>query len=182
MLFHISEEPGITRFEPRESQFTEDLVVWAVDKAHLRNYLLPRDCPRVTFCAGPDTSSTDIAHFLGESSAVVAVEAAWLERIRETSLCCYHMPDASFACLDQDAGYFVSREKVSPVRVDLIDDVLAALAATGCEIRILPTLWPLYDNVVASTLSYSIIRMRNATPRPEGPPQTARRHRPDRHA
>jgi hypothetical protein len=180
MLFHVSGEPGITRFEPRESQFTEDLVVWAIDKAHLRNYLFPRDCPRVTYCAGPDTTSADAARFLGECAAVVAFEAAWLDRIRETTLCCYHLPDASFACLDQDAGYYVSREKVSPVRVDLIEDALAALAATGCEIRMLPSLWPLYDDVVASTLSYSIIRMRNAAPRPEAPPQTARRHRPDR--
>lgn len=182
MLFHVSEEPGITRFAPRESRFTEDLVVWAIDREHLRNYLLPRECPRVTFCAASDTSQTDVSRFLGGSRSVVAFEAEWLERVQETRLCCYHMPDASFECLDRDAGYYVSRQTVAPVRVDLIEDPLAAIAATGCEIRILPNLWALYDSVIASTLSYSIIRMQNAVPRTEGPQATARRPRPDRTA
>ncbi|MGE3317548.1 MAG: DUF6886 family protein [Planctomycetaceae bacterium] len=180
MLFHVSEEPGITRFAPRESRFTDDLVVWAIDREHLRNYLLPRECPRVTFCAASDSAPADVARFLGSSRAVVAFEAEWLQRIQETRLCCYHMPDASFECLDRDAGYYVSRETVSPVRVDMIEDSIAAIAATGCEIRILPTLWPLYDAVVASSLSYSIIRMQNAVPRQETQQAAARRTRPDR--
>jgi hypothetical protein len=45
MLFHISEESGIERFEPRPSQYAMELVVWAIDADHLRNYLLPRECP-----------------------------------------------------------------------------------------------------------------------------------------
>jgi hypothetical protein len=31
MLFHVSEESGIVRFEPRPSQYTDEPVVWAVD-------------------------------------------------------------------------------------------------------------------------------------------------------
>jgi hypothetical protein len=47
MLFHISEEPGIELFEPRVSE-GRGPVVWAIDADRLRNYLLPRECPRVT--------------------------------------------------------------------------------------------------------------------------------------
>lgn len=37
-LFHVSEEPGIERFEPRPSEYTVEPVVWAVDGDRLRNY------------------------------------------------------------------------------------------------------------------------------------------------
>ena len=42
MVFHVSEEPGIQRFDPRLSEYTTDPVVWAIDSERLRNYLLPR--------------------------------------------------------------------------------------------------------------------------------------------
>jgi RimJ/RimL family protein N-acetyltransferase len=167
MLFHISEEPGIARFEPRPSESAGEPVVWAVDEAKLRNYLLPRDCPRVTFFAGPKTSAADAERFLGASTAVVAFESGWLPRVQATRLYCYHLPDATFECTDRCAGYFVSREAVVPSRVEALDNVLDALTSQGVEVRLLPSLWPLHDAVLASTLSYSIIRMRNAQPRDE---------------
>lgn len=57
ILFHISEEFGIARFEPRASEYTKEL--WGIDAEHLRNYLLPREYPRVTYYAGPQTSPAD---------------------------------------------------------------------------------------------------------------------------
>jgi hypothetical protein len=48
VLFHVSEEPAVAEFSPRPSQYTQDPVVWAVHDDKIRNYLLPRDCPRVT--------------------------------------------------------------------------------------------------------------------------------------
>ncbi len=86
MLFHISEESGIERFEPRASESVSEPVVWAVDADRLRNYLLPRECPRVTFYAGRKTTKTDTKHFLGTSSAVIAVESGWLDRLRSCRL------------------------------------------------------------------------------------------------
>lgn len=65
MLFHISEESGIARFEPRASEYTQEAVVWGIDAEHLRNYLVPRECPRVTYYAGPQTSPADVERFLG---------------------------------------------------------------------------------------------------------------------
>jgi hypothetical protein len=164
MLFHVSEEPGIERFEPRPSPYTAEPVVWAIDADHLRNYLLPRDCPRVTYYAGCDTTAGDTARFLGSSPAVVAIENAWLERLRSCRLYCYHLPPESFECMDECAGYFVSRRPVVPARVQVIDDLLGALLERGVELRFAPNLWSLREAVVASTLRFSLIRMRNALP------------------
>jgi len=164
MLFHVSEDGGIQHFAPRVSDRGE-AVVWAVDEAHLRNYLLPRDCPRVTFYAGPATNPSDIDSFLGSSPAVVAVEAGWFDRLRTSRLYCYHPPPATFERVDESAGYFVSRVAVGPARVDVVDDAIAALLERGVEVRVLPDLWALHDAVIASTLQFSMIRMRNARPR-----------------
>ena len=83
--------------------------MWAIDSEHLRNYLLPRDCPRVTYSAGPQTTAADVERFLGSSPAVVAVESGWFERIRSARLCCYQLPPETFELIDECAGYFVSR-------------------------------------------------------------------------
>jgi hypothetical protein len=47
MLFRVSEEPGIERFGPRPSEYANERAVWAIDAEQLRNYLVPRECPRV---------------------------------------------------------------------------------------------------------------------------------------
>jgi hypothetical protein len=166
MLFHVSEESGIERFEPRPSPHAGEPVVWAIDGDRLRNYLLPRDCPRVTYYAGRETTAADVERFLGSSPAVIAVESAWLERLRSCRLYCYHLPPETFACVDECAGYFVSREPVVPTRVRVVDDLLAELLGHGVELRFVPDLWSHRDAVVSSTLQFSLIRMRNALPRP----------------
>ena len=165
MLFHLSEESGITRFEPRVSEVAGEPVVWAIDAERLRNYLVPRDCPRVTYYAGRETTPSDVERFLGSSPAVVAVESDWLGRLRSCRLYCYHLPPETFECLDECAGYFVSRMAVVPARVEVFDDLLAELLGRGVELRFVPNLWPLRDAVVASSLEFSLIRMRNARPR-----------------
>jgi len=165
MLFHLSEQADIVQFEPRISEYTSEPVVWAIEESRLCNYLLPRDCPRVTFYAGPDTTEADKELFLGSSRAVVAIESVWLDRVRSSRLCCYQMPPETFECLDECAGYFVSRAAVVPARLEAFDDLLAELTKRGAELRILPTLWPLRDAVVKSSLRFSLIRLRNAIPR-----------------
>ena len=165
MLFHVSEEPGIDRFLPRPSGDERKALVWAIDAERLRNYLVPRDCPRVTYYAGPRTREPDVAAYLGSSTAVVAIEQAWLERLRSCRLYCYHLPPGTFERVDDCAGYAVSRVPVVPVRVDVIDDAIGELRRRDVELRVLPNLWALHDAVVASTLQFSMIRMRNALPR-----------------
>jgi len=165
MLFHVSEVAGIERFDPRPADSGGEPVVWAIDSARLRNYLLPRDCPRVTFYAGEKTSAPDIEKFLGSSKAVVAIESAWLDRLRSCRLYCYHMPPETFECIDRCAGYFVSHSPVVPAKVEVFDDLMAEIVRRGVELRIMPDLWNLHDAVAASTLQFSMIRMRNAQPR-----------------
>jgi hypothetical protein len=164
MLFHISEEAGISRFEPRSSEYTADPVVWAIDDERLRNYLLPRDCPRVTYYAGSQTTAADRERLLGSASAVVAIEEGWLDRVRRCRLYCYHLSPDTFECIDKCAGYFVSKVPVVVTSVDVIDGPIFELRRRHVEIRILPNLWSLRDAVVASSLQFSIIRMRNALP------------------
>ena len=179
MLFHVSEESGIERFEPRPSQYADEPVVWAIDADRLRNYLLPRECPRVTYYAGPKTTAPDVERFLGSSPAVIAVESAWLERLRSCRLYCYHLPAETFECIDECAGYFVSRRPVVPAQIEVIEDLLATLLGRGAELRFVPDLWSLRDAVISSTLRFSLIRMRNALPRPS-PGQPPRQAGPDR--
>ncbi len=165
MLFHVSEEAGITRFEPRVSAQISGLSVWAIDDARLCNYLLPRDCPRVTFYAGEASAGEDVARFLGSSPVVVAIESAWLERVEQCRLFIYDMPADTFECIDAGAGYFISRRPVVPDSCEMITNPIAHLVRRGVELRLMPSLWSLHDAVAASSLHFSMIRMRNAAPR-----------------
>ena len=70
-------------------------------------------------------------------------------------------PD-SFECIDECAGYFVSNLPVVPTCVEVLDDLIVELLKRGVEVGFVPSLWPLRDAVVASTLQFSLIRMRNA--------------------
>jgi hypothetical protein len=172
-LCHVSDRPDIAEFTPRPPQGYSPAavrgdVVWAIDESLLHNYLLPRDCPRVTCYALPGTDPADVARLLGTTAArhVVAVESGWLRRIREAVLYVYTLPRPTFVPVDAGAGYYVSHQAVRPLEVARVDDVLGALVARDVELRVMPSLWPLRDAVVASTLQYSCIRMRNARPRP----------------
>ena len=168
IVYHVSEEPGIELFEPRGIDPTGEPLVWAIDDEHLRNYLVPRDCPRVTFSAGLRAAAIDRERFLGSSPAVVAIEAGWLERVQSCRLFCYHLPGDGFTAFDEAAGYLVSRAAVKPLFVERIDDPVAAIQQRAVELRVLPNLWSLRDAIVESTLEFSIIRWRNASPRQAG--------------
>lgn len=174
-LFHVSDRGGIARFEPRPPPSRDagvaDDVVWAISETLLHNYLLPRDCPRVTFYAGPATSLADAERFFVGTTAtyVVAIESTWFERVQSARLWLYEMPPEKFTCCDAGAGYFISRESVIPAAVMEISDILAALTARDVELRVMPSLWRLRDAVYASTLAFSLIRMRNARDREASP-------------
>jgi hypothetical protein len=139
MLFHISEERDINQFEPRASE-GRGPVAWAIDAARLRNYLLPREGPRVTYYAGRETTQADIDRFLGSSTAVIAVEREWFSRLRSCRLYCYHLPAETFECINECAGYFVNRVPVAPVCVEVLNDAVAELRERGVELRIVPNL------------------------------------------
>lgn len=168
MLYHFSERPDIVRFEPRTIDGHAEPIVWAIDAARQCNYLLPRDCPRVTFYAGPNTSAADRRQFLGDQSAIVAIESAWRERVEKATIYRYHLLPDDFVCIDAPAEYYVCRRAVVPDCVEPIRNLPSAIQEAGATLRCYPSLWPLHDAIVSSTLAYSMIRMRNAQPPAEG--------------
>ena len=168
-LFHVSDRPNISLFEPRPARpgHPNDPgrpVVWVVGRQLLHNYLLPRDCPRVTFYARPDSDPGDVARLMGTTAArhVVAVEWGWLAVIRAATIYLYEFPTGGFELFDEGAGYYVRESAVAPLAVRRVDDLLGEMAARDVELRVTPSLWPLHDAVIASTLQFSCIRMRNA--------------------
>lgn len=167
MLYHFSEEPGIARFEPRPPPSGGDLpdVVWAIGEEHAVMYYFPRDCPRACFWPGSRTSDEDRERWFGGGVArmIICVEAAWLDRIRTTTLYRYTMPPETFRTARGDeSGHHVSEHAVTPLTVEAMPDLLAAIAAEQVELRITPSLIDLWRRVIASTLDFSGTRLRNA--------------------
>jgi hypothetical protein len=166
-LWHVSENPDIVRFEPHISATasSNEPRVWAVDTRHLPLYWFPRECPRATFWATPRTSPED-AHLLGTAPRVHAVESGWLERMHAAQVVAYRLPEETFAPDPDVGGYWLSRKPVDPLEIVDLGDLVARHEAAGIELRVVENLWPLWDQVVGSTLEFSGIRLRNALPRP----------------
>ncbi|SDD45491.1 hypothetical protein SAMN05216464_101777 [Mucilaginibacter pineti] len=167
-LFHISEQPGIELFEPRPSpsvfEQIEDDVVFAISDRLLHNYLLPRECPRVTYYASANTSAADKAKFWGSSNAhyIITVERAWYQRVADTTLYCYEFPTDNFTIIDECAGYYVSYLSVEPIAERVISNPITEILKGNVELRFTPNLKELAAAVANSTLNFSLIRMRNA--------------------
>ena len=167
-LFHISEEPEIKIFHPRPSpQFYDSVkgdVVFAISEKLLHNYLLPRDCPRVTYYKGINTSEKDTAQFFGNSNAdyIINVEECRKEKIWSVKLYKYEFSPKNFVLLDETAGYYVSSKSEIPVEVTEITNVSDEISKKNIELRFLPEIQSLAKEVAKSTLNFSIIRMGNS--------------------
>jgi hypothetical protein len=162
-LWHVSEDPAIEVFYPQQNDLhaLDGPLVWAVDSEYWWLYWFPRDCPRACFNAKDDTTDEDVEHWLdGDRDRRVAViETGWLEPMRGTKVYAYALPAQTFEPWDK---FFVSRETVVPLEVVELGDLLGRHAAAGNEVRIAPTLYPLWDKVIETTLDFSGIRLRNA--------------------
>jgi hypothetical protein len=151
-LWHVSEDPTLGHFVPRDGK------VWAVDTRHLPLYWFPRDCPRATFWANDETSDDDVRTWLrGERTRRVHV----IDRMHTTQLYLYRMPENRF---DPEDRFFVS-----PVTIDALErvelgDLVQLHADAGIDLRLEPDLLTFWDRVIATTLDYSGIRLRNAVP------------------
>lgn len=167
-LFHISEEPGIELFEPRPLPSHFDAitgnVVFAISPRLLHNYLLPRDCPRVTYYAGPETTEEDKRTFFGETEAefVIVVPSEWYEKIKTTALYCYEFTPDNFTLLDECAGYYISYQPEKPITMAVITDPISEILSRKAEIRFTPSIISLAEAASRSSLRFSLIRMRNA--------------------
>lgn len=170
-LLHFSEDPTITRFEPHVAATAQqpEAYVWTVDAPHAPSYWFPRDCPRAMVWVNDDTTDADRELILGPGGGerIHAVEYAWLEPLRTTRLYAYRFPAEPFRPFPLNepvrrAHAHVATEPVTPLGPPVpVGDLLTLHAEAGIQLRVLPTLWPFWDAVVASTLSFSGIRLRN---------------------
>ncbi len=170
-LFHFSDDPNITEFEPRPVRtpvarpggqaWLNGPLVWAIDAAHGFLYLFPRECPRILVWPTPESSPDDLARWLGPTSAraVAFIETAWVERLRRAAIFRYELPAASFENLCA-IGMWVSRTRVAPAGVHRLTDLHERLEEQEIELRPMETLTPL-KGIWDSTLHASGIRLRN---------------------
>jgi hypothetical protein len=164
-LFHVSDSRTLTTLLPRPSPAGTPHegrhLVWAVDEAHLPNYLLPRECPRVCWAATPRLP----APLAAPTGRVVAIEHSWVPELLSARLYVHELDPAGFTMLDAVAGYWVSEAEATVLRVDVVENCLRALAERDVEVRLTPSLWPYVDAVVDTGGEFSVIRARNARPR-----------------
>lgn len=171
-LFHFSDDPGIECFVPRPVRvpsarppgrdWLNGPLVWAIDETTQPLYFFPRDCPRILLWETPATTPDDRARWFGASAArmIAHVEWAWFERLTRETLYRYELPPETFEDL-ADAGMWVSRRAVTPLRVEPLADLPARMAAHGVELRVMESLVPLKD-VWSSSLHASGVRLRHA--------------------
>lgn len=170
-LFHVSEEPDIQVFEPRlptRSDLDQTVgLVWAIDEARLPNFLTPRDCPRVAYYMGDQTTDCDKMRFFSSSSVshAIVIENRWFHTMKNTTLYLYEFDTKDFILQDDIAGYYVATTTQYPKKKYVLTDLFSELMERNVEIRITDHLWDIADAVTASTLNWSLCRMGNAAPR-----------------
>ncbi|MGH3050813.1 MAG: DUF6886 family protein [Gaiellaceae bacterium] len=155
-LWHVSEDDSIRRFEPRDG------TVWAIDTRMLPLYWFPRECPRATFWADSGTSEVDVERFLGgeRERRVHVVEPERLAEMRAARVVAYRLPESTFT--QDDDRFWRSAEPVEPVDLVELGDLVDRHQRAGIELRTAPGLLPLWEEVAASSLGFSGIRLRNA--------------------
>lgn len=168
-VLHFSEDPSIRVFHPHVAPTSADTraYVWAVDHDRCPDYWFPRHCPRGMAWIGPTTTPADAALILGPGGARVhTVEYSWLRALQTTQLYAYRLPKSQFRCYSpEDCHAQVSEETVHPLGpAEPVGDLLALHEEAGIQLRLVDNLWPWWNAVVASTVEFSGIRLRNATP------------------
>ena len=157
-LWHVSEDDAIGRFEPRDGK------VWAIATRLLPLYWFPRDCPRATFWAESTTTQEDVERFIGEdrSRRVHVVEPDWLQRMRTARVVAYQLPEKTFA--ENDDRFWISAEPVEPLELIELGDLVERHETAGIALDTSDDLLGFWDEVIASSLGFSGIRLRNAVP------------------
>jgi hypothetical protein len=171
-VLHFSEDPTIRRFVPRvslTSQLAEPFV-WAVDESRAPDFWFPRQCPRAMAWTTEGSTPVDRERILGPGCGerVHAVEYRWLDAIRTVRLYAYRLPGDRFRPIGEPVpNAMVASDPVEPLGPpDRVGNLLELHEQAGIQLRVLPNLWPFWDAVIASTLGFSGIRLRNALPRP----------------
>lgn len=167
-VLHFSEDPSITEFTPHVAATAQQpqKYVWAVDYDRAPAYWFPRSCPRILTWANSETTAADRELFLGASRRVHAIEYSWLSIMQSMVLYAYRFAASDFTPLGAPEPHaMVATVTVRPLgRPEKVGSLLAAHEAAGIELRVMPTLWPYWTRVIASTVGFSGIRLRNARP------------------
>jgi hypothetical protein len=169
-VLHFSEDPAITRFVPHVAATARqsEAYVWALDAQQAPSYWFPRQCPRVLAWPGPETTAEDRMWIIGPGGGarVHAIEYGWLTAMRTTRLYAYRFAAAPFRPFGTPYPHaMVAGQPVEPLGPpEPVGDLLARHEAAGIQLRVLPSLWDFFDAVVAGTLRFSGIRLRNARP------------------
>jgi hypothetical protein len=87
------------------------------------------------------------------------IEDRRLERMHSVALYAYRLPSKTFEPWDK---FFISRETVVPAELHALGDLVEQHAAGGTELRTADSLYPLWNEVIATTLDFSGIRLRYA--------------------
>lgn len=169
-LFHFSEDPSITRFIPRspEKRPAVEPMVWCVDEERAWTYLFPRDCPRVLLWPTEETTREDLERWFGGNpqARIACIEWRWLTAMHAAALYRYEMDPARFRPLADDPWMLVSVNEETPLAVEGVGDLVEALAAENVELRLMPSLAPLFG-AWEHSFHFSGIRLRNAVGWPE---------------
>ena len=162
-LWHVSEDPTIEVFHPHHHELLalDEPLVYAVDTRYWWLYWFPRDCPRACFNAKEDTTEEDVGRWLDgdRERRVSVIESSWLDRFRSARVYAYRLPSETFEPWDK---FFISRQTVVPLELLELGDLLTRHADAGVELRIAPSLYPLWNEVIETSLDFSGIRLRNA--------------------
>jgi len=134
-LWHFSEDPSLGRFRPHVPATNPGAppLVWAVDTRHAPMFWFPRDCARG--CIWPVSTCT---------------------------LYAYRLPATAFRPDHTVGGYWVADQPVDAIDQVVIDDLPGRHAAARIELRIMPSIWPFWRRVTASTVEFSGSRLSNA--------------------
>ncbi|MET9247565.1 DUF6886 family protein [Nonomuraea sp. NPDC003709] len=166
-VLHFSEDPTIERFVPHvaPTSILTESYVWAVDRDRCPDYWFPRACPRAMAWVGPRTTEEDTARIVGAGCGdrVHAIEYGWLQALKDVRLYAYRLPADGFAPIGDPPTAVVSTVAVTPLGPpERVGDLFELHEEAGIQLRVLPSLWPFWDEVIASTLEFSGIRLRNA--------------------
>lgn len=166
-VLHFSEDPSIRVFRPHIAPTSVKATpyVWAVGHDRAPDYWFPRQCPRAMAWLSPETSDEDRARIIGDGcgTRVHAIEYGWLEAMRTVELYAYRLPAEPFQPAE---AAVVATTEVKPLGPpERVGDLFELHAEAGIQLRVLPRLHEFWDAVIASSLEFSGIRLRNAVAR-----------------
>jgi hypothetical protein len=161
VLLHYSEDQGIGVFDPHVPRSNPGAApaVWAIDPARAPLYWFPRACPRVAVWANDAEQHARLAaRFTTNAPRVHAVPLEWNEPMRTCALFEYRFDPTPFAPWPDAEGQWITGERVVPLAVVPVGDLIARHDAAGVDLRFVSDLTPWRELVVESDLPFSIVR------------------------